>query len=222
MDKIDILMKEYEIMRTEIRMYIGKYYMALTAILAIVSAGVFRSEPDRVGFIWIYIPYLIAAIIGFMSMVTFYVNKTAGYVRLIEERINNHFNTSIDALDVVNESRALPNDWVPQSMPILLWENFYADVAMLRDKGQQIKSLHILSYIAIALGGIAILVTLIGAGCTEANKWEVFGMPCIVTSSLHGIMSFLSIGVAGYFFWYIQTRVRKTAIKLNKTILADS
>lgn len=221
MEKIDILFKEYDIMRTEIRMYINKFYLALTAILAIVTAGVFKSEPDRVGFIWIYIPYLISAIIGFMTMVTFFVNKTAGYVRLIEERINNHFKTSVDALQVLKETVVPPTatNWTPQPVPILFWENFYADVAMDRDKGGQLKALHALSYIAIVLGALAVVVILIGAGCVEADKWEILGMPCRVTSILHAFMSVLSISLAGYFFWYVQTSVRKTVIKLNKSIL---
>lgn len=221
MDKVEILMKEYDIMRTEIRMYISKFYMALTAMLAIVTAGVFKSEPERVGFIWIYIPYLISAIIGFMTMVTFFVNRNAGYVRLIEERINNIFSTSASALQILNCGGAPPIDWKPQPLPLLFWENFYADVAMDRDKGRQLKALHAVSYIAILVGGGAVLAILIGIGCAEAKKWEILGMPCFLTSILHGALSFISLSLAGYCFWYVQTMVRKTTIKINKDILSS-
>lgn len=195
--------------------------MALTAILAIVTAGVFKSEPEKVGFIWIYIPYLIAAIIGFMTMVTFFVNRNAGYVRLIEERINNILSTSASALQILNNEGGIPANWKPQPLPILFWENFYADVAMNRDQGQQLKALHAVSYIAILVGGIAISAIIIAIGCTEANKWSILTLPYRFTVILHCLMSVISFLVSGFCFWYVQTRVRKTTIKLNHTILSS-
>ena len=44
---INILMKDYEVMRSEIRMYIGKYYLALTAIIALLTAGVFKENENK-------------------------------------------------------------------------------------------------------------------------------------------------------------------------------
>ncbi|MFT5047397.1 MAG: hypothetical protein ACI8UP_004394, partial [Porticoccaceae bacterium] len=129
---LDILLKEYAIMRSEVRMYINKQYLALTAILAILTAGVFKSDSTESGTTFIWIPFVVAAIICFMGIVTFLINKTAGYVRLIEWRINQLYETDFPSDAESFESK--------QYLAPMLWEGHYADIGMDRDKGHQISS----------------------------------------------------------------------------------
>lgn len=60
-DLEQILLKEYDCMRNEIRLYINKYYLGLTAILGIFTAGIFKNNIGKEGaFIFIWIPFIIA------------------------------------------------------------------------------------------------------------------------------------------------------------------
>ena len=79
-DQVEILLKEYSVMREEICLYINKYYIALTAILAIFTAGIFQNAQSKSNLVYIWIPYLVSGIFGFMTIVTFFINKMAGYV----------------------------------------------------------------------------------------------------------------------------------------------
>lgn len=45
-DLVKILLKEYDVMRNEICLYINKYYLALTVILGIFTAGS-KKEPAK-------------------------------------------------------------------------------------------------------------------------------------------------------------------------------
>lgn len=158
---LEMLIKEYDIMRSEIRLYINKFYLALTAVLAIFTAGLFKNNPENGGFIYIWIPYIIAGLVGFMSMVTFFINKTAGYVRLIERRIARIFGTKPPSK---NETSLNGN----AKLAPMFWESYYADISMERDQGNQLKSIFAFPIAAMLLAGVsALLITMIYGYCAR-------------------------------------------------------
>jgi hypothetical protein len=173
-ERVAILMKEYDVMRNEIRLYINKYYIAITAILGIFSAGIFKSSPGESGFTFIWVPYIIAGILGFMALVSSFINKTAGYVRHIEWRINR----------IQSEKTAADQDTADVRQGLLLWESFYADYGMNRDSGRQFASLFTWALVSFGLVGIAILSIVISFGYEEARKWEFTSYPCISPATL--------------------------------------
>ncbi|EHP84191.1 hypothetical protein GeomeDRAFT_3196, partial [Geobacter metallireducens RCH3] len=143
----EVLLKEYDTMRTEIRLYIGKYYIAITLIYTILSAGLLKENPtENNGMIYIWIPYIIAAIIGFMTMITFYVSKMVGYVRLIELRIAKSFGT-----EPPQNKAAVPKKIL---LAPLFWESTYADIDMNRDSGRQLVSPFFLSVSVMVISAL--------------------------------------------------------------------
>lgn len=100
-------------------MYINKQYLALTAILAILTAVVFKSDSTDTGTTFIWIPFVVAAIVCLMRLVTFLINKTAGYVRLIEWQLNQLYDSDFPGVREDSEFK--------QFLAPMLWEGHYAD-----------------------------------------------------------------------------------------------
>lgn len=209
-DQLQVLLKEYDVMRTEIRLYINKYYLALTAILGIFSAGIFKSAANGSGFTYIWVPYLVAGILGFMALVTFFINKTAGYVQFIEWRINTleEGATTGDQVPPVAGNDSLPHG-------LLLWETFYADYGMGRDSGRQFKSLFTWALVGFLLAGSAMLAIVIAFGYEEAKKWS-FELPYWLTPPRFFLCSSISfLLIAAFAYWWVNTKVRDEVRKLN-------
>jgi hypothetical protein len=207
-DRVEILLKEYDVMRNEIRLYINKYYIAMTAILGIFSAGIFKSSPGESGFTFIWVPYLVAGSLGYMTLVSFFINKTAGYVRYLEWRINRI------QLDEAAE------DIKPKDMRrgLLLWESYYADYGMNRDSGRQFSSLFTWALAPLGLVGIAMLCVVIVLGHEEAKKWEFTTCSCISPAVLFFVSSIIFLAVSIYSYWRVNTKVREEVRKLNKEL----
>ncbi len=119
---IKVLLKDHESMRAEIRMYINKYYFALTAIISLITIGLFQSKENQIVYIWI--PYAVSALMGFLSMVDFFVNKAAGYVSLLEKRLAVYTNTGYPSCPL---DRTRP-------LALIFWESYYADKGLGRDE----------------------------------------------------------------------------------------
>ena len=204
---LEILLKEYTIMRSEVRMYINKQYLALTAILAILTAGVFKSDSTAAGTTFIWIPFVVAAIVCFMGLVTFLINKTAGYVRLIEWRINQLYQTDFPNSRETHESK--------QYLAPMLWEGHYADIGMDRDKGQQISSVFggptSVLFVAAAIATIGILI--VGFG-QASNLHPVAGWFYMILALVILIWSVFTL------VW-TNTNVRQRVIEENIRLQTD-
>jgi len=211
-DQLEVLLKEYEVMRTEVRLYINKYYLALTAILGIFTTGIFKSSPNETGFTFIWVPYIVAGILGFMTLVTFFINKTAGYVRYLESRINQLTITPIEDLSS-SEKSSTPRG-------LLLWETFYADYGMERDSGKQFASLFTWALIAFVLAGVSMLALVINFGYQEAQKLKLSCM-WITSGGLFLTTSITIVLFAVFSYWWVNTKVRQEVRKLNNKLLAS-
>jgi hypothetical protein len=209
-ERVEILMKEYDVMRNEIRLYINKYYIAMTAILGIFLAGIFKTNPGESGFTFIWVPYIVAGILGFMALVSFFINKTAGYVRHIEWRINK-IQSKETATDQENED---------VRRGLLLWESFYADYGMNRDSGRQFASLFTWALVSFGLVCVAMLSIVIAFGYGEARKWEFTKCSCISPAMLFLFSSIICLAVSIYSYWRVNTKVREEVCKLNKELAA--
>lgn len=207
-ERVEILMKEYDVMRNEIRLYINKYYIAVTALLGIFSAGIFKSSPGESGFMFIWVPYIVAGILGFMTLISFFINKTAGYIRHIEWRINRIQGKETTADQETGDVRR----------GLLLWESFYADYGMNRDSGRQFASLFTWALVAFALVGIVMLSIVITFGYEEARKWEFTRCSCISPAILFFFSSIICLAVSIYSYWRVNTKVREEVRKLNKEL----
>lgn len=207
-ERVEILMKEYDVMRNEIRLYINKYYIAMTVILGIFSAGIFKSSPGESDFTFIWIPYIIAGILGFMALVSFFINKTAGYVRLIEWRINR----------IQSKETAADPETEDVRRGLLLWESFYADYGMNRDSGRQFASLFAWALVAFGLAGVAMLSIVITFGYEEARKWVFTGCSCISPATVFLFSSIIILAVSIYSYWRVNTKVREEVRKLNEEL----
>lgn len=204
---LDILLKEYDIMRAEIRMYINKQYLALTAILAILTAGIFKSDPLTGGYIFVYIPFLVSGIIGFLSVVSFFVNRNAGYVRILEQRINKMYNTYFPYESDVNNKKELA---------LLFWENYYADVGMDRDDGNQLRSVFGIAISIIALTAIVSILIVIRNGFIYLEKDNGFYAVLYASSSV------ISLALSSYSYQYLNTEIRRKVREKNDNILNKS
>lgn len=209
-EQLEILLKEYDVMRTEIRLYINKYYLAMTVILGIFTAGIFKSSPEQSGFTFIWVPYIVAGILGFMTIVSFYINKTAGYVRHIEWRINRI------------QSKATAADQEPENVRqgLLLWESFYADYGMNRDSGGQFSSLFAWALAAFGFASVAMLSIVITFGYEEASKWKFTWCSWASPAMLFLLSSIIFLAVSIYSYWRVNTKVREEVRKLNKELAA--
>lgn len=205
----DILMKEYDLMRAEVRMYIQKLYLALTAILAIITAGVFKADPIDGGFVYIWIPFVVAGIIAFMSVVTFYINKTAGYIKLVEQRINLIYGT---VLPVFNNSE--PMESRPR-LALLLWESFYADIALERDNARQLRSSFAFPLIVLMTVGIISISLVLSFGILECLK--ISELAAYIYFCLAAFVLYLS--ARGYI--HINTTIRNITTNINRNIMAQ-
>lgn len=199
----DVLLKEYDIMRSEIRLYIGKYYIAITLIYTILSAGLLKVDPVQSGgIVYIWIPYIIAAIIGFMTMITFYVSKMVGYVRLLEFRMANIFGT----VTPTNSESVQKNILLAP----LFWESAYADIDMNRDKGKQLTSPFFLSILVMVISAFAALSIIMFSGYQVATKYIIFGKD--IAGCFYLITSILLLILAIALFPVVNTTVRRRTI----------
>jgi len=202
----DILLKEYDTMRTEVRMYINKLYLSLTAILGIITAGIFRGDPRENGFVYIFIPFIVSGIIAFMSVVTFFINKTAGYIRLIEQRINRIYGTT----SPVQHSQQIDSS---SFLAPLIWESFYADLALERDQARQLKSVFAFPLIVFIVIGALSLAIVIKYGLDECLKHGQFaGWAYLFLSSLC-----LYLAPRGYML--VNTNVRRITMEVNAELM---
>lgn len=209
-ERVEILLKEYDVMRTEIRLYINKYYLALTVILGIFTAGIFKSSTGESGFTFIWVPYIVAAILGFMTIVSFFINKTAGYVRHIEWRINS----------IQSKATAAGRENVDVRRGLLLWESFYADYGMNRDSEGQFSSLFARALVAFGFASVAMLSIVITFGYEEASKWKFTWCSWVSPAMLFLFSSIIFLAVSIYSYWRVNTKVREEVRKLNKELAA--
>lgn len=206
----DILLKEYDAMRNEIRMYINKYYIAITLIYTILSAGLLKIDPSQgSGIIYIWIPYIIAAIIGFMTMITFFVSKTAGYIRLIEYRVSKLFGTVPPVLKSPIEEKIL--------LAPMFWESTYADISHNRDKGRQFTSPFFISVLVMFISGIVALGIIMYFGYQVASKHTF--MLTLNGGYVYLITSILLLGMAISLFPIVNTYIRRKTIEVNETFI---
>lgn len=208
----DVLLKEYDTMRTEIRMYINKYYIAITLIYTILSAGLLKIDPTQNGgMIYIWIPYIIAAIIGFMTMITFFVSKMAGYIRLIELRISSIFGTLPPGIKSSLETKLL--------LAPLFWENTYADIDIDRDKGRQLISPFFISILIMFISGLVALGIIMYFGYQTASKHQftviLNGGHLYLTTSTFLLLAAIAL------FPIVNTTIRRKTIKVNNALMAN-
>ncbi len=215
---LESLIKEYEIMRTEVRLYINKYYIGLAAIFgSIISGGIFQNKSEYGGLIYIWIPYVIAGIMGYMAMVTFFINKTAGYVRLIEQRIDRIFHASPpNKMGIAKEEK-------PFLAPFF-WESYYADLGMDRDIGRHFKSIFKFPLVAIGISALSALIMVISHGCNEASKWHIYVPSLFILSSsmtviIYLLTSVILLIISSYLFWKVNFETRKMIIRVNSELL---
>lgn len=207
----DILLKEYDAMRTEIRMYINKYYIAITLIYTILSAGLLKIDPMQSGgLIYIWIPYIISAIIGFMTMITFFVSKITGYIRLLEVRIAKIFGTIPPEIDSSLKEKLL--------LAPLFWESTYADVSIDRDKGRQFSSPFFISILAMFISGLIALSIIMYFGFEVASKYDILmthncGYIYLITST-----ALLVSAIA--LFPIVNTYTRRKTTEINNELLS--
>ncbi|MDZ4164519.1 MAG: hypothetical protein U1C55_05280 [Smithellaceae bacterium] len=209
-EQVEILMKEYDVMRNEIRLYINKYYIAMTVILGIFTAGIFKTSQGESGFKFIWVPYIIAAIIGYMTLVSFFINKTAGYVRHIEWRINKIQSKETDEGQGTEDVR----------QGLLLWESFYADYGMNRDSGRQFASLFTWALAAFGLVSVAMMSLVIAFGYEEAKRLDFARFSWISPERLFLFSSIIFLTFSIYAYWRVNTKVREEVRKLNKELAA--
>jgi hypothetical protein len=207
-ERVEILLKEYDVMRNEIRLYINKYYLAMTVILGIFTAGIFKSSPGESGFTFIWVPYIVSGILGFMTIVSFFINKTAGYVRHIEWRINK---IQSNATSGGQENEDLRRG-------LLLWESFYADYGMNRDSGGQFSSLFAWALVAFGFASVAMLSIVITFSYEEVRKWEFIYCSWASPAMLFLFSSISSLAVSIYSYWRVNTKVREEVRTLNKQL----
>lgn len=216
----DIFLTEYETMRSEIRLYINKLYLGLSVITGLITFGVFKDSPEKGGFIYVWIPYIISATIGFMTMVSFFVNKTAGYVRLLEHRLARMYNTTIPSEANLQGRTAF-------HLAPIFWESFYADYNMKRDVGQTLRSLYFGGIAGMILAGLIMLCIVLNFGYQEAIKWDIIALyrpaakpPYIITGVAYLISAFLSVASSGFLYWWVGTTNRGKLIEVNKSLLS--
>lgn len=196
----DVLLKDYQEMRTEIRLYVNKFYLLMSAVFAILSAGIFKTKPDEGSIIFVLTPYIVAGLIGFISMVTFYVNKIAGYVKCIEFRLS-----KIYGADMPRD----PSDTLKSSTPLapIFWESFYADTGMNRNSGKQLGSLHGVAFVAMCVPASILLSFIIYMGAASIQS--------VALRVLYVISSVVVLTASGYVFWLINTKTRAIVQILN-------
>jgi hypothetical protein len=217
----DIFLKEYEVMRAEIRLYINKLYLGLSVIVGLLTLGIFKSNPKEAGFICLWIPYVITGVVGYMTMVSFFINKTAGYVRLLEHRIARMHNTIIPV--DTNLSRKIIFPLSP-----MFWESFYADYNMKRDTGEVFKSLYMIALNGMIIGGLIMIGFVVSLGYFEAIKWHIMYrikpsgyLPFEVTGILYVATSALSVGSSLFTFVWVGGTNRRKLGELNNKLLEN-
>lgn len=201
---INILMKDYDVMRSEIRLYINKFYLGLTAILGILTVGIFQQSDNSM--VYLCVPYAVASLIGFLAMVSFFVNKTAGYVSLIEHRIARMTDTHIPSHKLTSTSK------ITRLSPIF-WESYYADIGMERDLVNHFSSLFSLPIAAILVPSTIMLTIIIHLGFQEISSYS---LPYAWTYCGTSVGSLL---IAGVFFTISGKNVRSMLINLNSNLL---
>jgi len=206
----DVLLKEYDTMRTEIRMYINKYYIAITLIYTILSAGLLKNDPTQSGgIIYIWIPYIIAAIIGFMTMITFFVSKMAGYIRLIELRISKIFDTVPPDIKSPLKAKLL--------LAPLFWENTYADIDIERDKGRQLISPFFISILIMVVSALLALGIIMYYGYQIASQHQFIAI--FNGGHIYLITSTLLLMAAIALFPIVNSTIRRKTIAINNALM---
>lgn len=204
---LEILLKEYEVMRAEVRMYINKQYLALTAIIAILTAGVFKTDLSQGSDTFIWIPFVVATILGFIAMVSFFVNKTAGYIRLVEFRIDRLY------VSIPPASKEKPK--VRKKLAPLFWENYYADIAMDRDKGKQLLSKFGSPIFAMLLPGLTMLGFVMWLAYKHIAKFDE--MLAIAYIGFSVMVVLIALGA----LLYTNTSVRSLVRDTNKFLITN-
>lgn len=201
----DILIAEYQEMRNEIRLYINKLYLGLTATFTLLTAGVFTSNTDKT-VVFICLPYIIFGIFGFMAMVSFFINKTASYVKLTEKRISLIYGaSSFSTCDAKDTKREV--------LPLLLWESYYADFGLDRDKNKPIGrmfgviTMTMMSSVLILIG----IVIFYGASSIDDDKLRI-----LYVSSSIGLNVF-----AGLAYALTGPYIRKRCSSINDLLLLN-
>jgi len=207
----DVLLKEYDTMRSEIRMYINKYYIAITLIYTILSAGLLKNDLTKNGgIIYIWIPYIIAAIIGFMTMITFFISKIAGYIRLLELRISKIFGTIPPDIKSPLKAKLL--------LAPLFWESTYADIDIERDRGRQLISPFFISISIMVVSALVALSIIMYYGYQIASKHQ-FTM-LLNAGHIYLLTSTLLLIAAIALFPIVNTIIRRKTIAINNTLVA--
>lgn len=208
----DLLLKEYDIMRNEVRLYITKYYIAITLIFTSLIANLFNIKLKESTFIFILTPFIISGLIGFMTMVTFFLNKVASYVRLIEWRLARSYNTVPPDKEGFSAQASMP-------LTPLLWESYYADIGMERDEGKQFASTFFLSISAMSLAGTIALAIIIYKGAMEAIAWTPFGIPGYISCIFYVVLSLETLFFSVHMFQRVNTQIRQTMRRVNGELL---
>ncbi|MBF0555921.1 MAG: hypothetical protein HQK96_15460 [Nitrospirae bacterium] len=155
-----------------------------------------------------------------MTMVSFFINKTAGYVRLLEHRLARKYDTNIPNETNIHDKTAV-------YLAPMFWESFYADYNMRRDEGKTFNSLFFFAIVLMIFPGLIMLCIIMNFGYQEAIKWDILALfrstakpPCIITGVAYLITASLSVVSAGYLYWWVGTANRQKIIAINELLLA--
>lgn len=107
-----LLIKEYDVMRSELREYIKRYYSSIVIVQSLIFAAIFTAAKDTAPWLYLFVPPLTIGFAGLMSLITLFISQQPSYLKLIEKRLN----------DLCGKE-------------YFIWENKYADQSLGRDRG---------------------------------------------------------------------------------------
>jgi flagellar biosynthesis protein FliQ len=208
---LNVLLKDLELMRAEIRMYIEKQYLVVLISIGVLTYGIFNSNSSARNFSFLFIPFIVSGTMGFLAFLTHWINKTAGYVRLLEKRIEQLFKDSQGDRGISGRPSA--------ALPPIFWETVYSDFAYNRDKGTQMRSLHgRLALRPMSIGIFVVLIIVVSFGITEALKWSILGMPQYMSAILYVLASIAAISYSYIMLNQATTMTRKMTIVANEEL----
>ena len=105
-------MKEYDVMRSELREYIKRYYSSIVIVQSLIFAAIFTAAKDTAPWLYLFVPPLTMGFAGLMSLITLFISQQASYLKLIEKRLN----------DLCGKE-------------YFIWETKYADQSLRRGQG---------------------------------------------------------------------------------------
>lgn len=100
-----LLIKEYDVMRTELREYIKRYYSSIVIVQSLIFAAIFTADRDTAPWLYLFVPALIMSFAALMSMITLYISQQASYLKLFVRNKCSKFNDEI----TTKESRCESN-----------------------------------------------------------------------------------------------------------------